>query len=155
MGPKKGGGNRGGPKKSAKPQQEEVSISDFLAAGESKDGKPKTKGDAGKGKQRDTGGDAASEQAKKPSVRSVIGGASWTGKLPVNMLSEHCQKQKWEKPEYTMVAMRYLSSVLLSVLTDDIVQSPRWLHVQRDSEKGLPKGKRDYYSASDETSAIP
>lgn len=42
-------------------------------------------------------------EAKKPTVKQVIGGASWTGKLPVNMLSEHCQKQKWGKPEYTMV----------------------------------------------------
>lgn len=46
---------------------------------------------------------AAPEEPKKPSVKEVIGGASWTGKLPVNMLSEHCQKQKWEKPEYSMV----------------------------------------------------
>lgn len=45
----------------------------------------------------------AGEEAKKPTVKQMIGGASWTGKLPVNMLSEHCQKQKWEKPEYTMV----------------------------------------------------
>jgi hypothetical protein len=43
------------------------------------------------------------EEPKKPSVKEVIGGASWTGKLPVNMLAEHCQKQKWEKPEYSMV----------------------------------------------------
>lgn len=42
-------------------------------------------------------------EAKKPTVKQLIGGASWTGKLPVNLLSEHCQKQKWEKPEYTMV----------------------------------------------------
>ena len=40
---------------------------------------------------------------KKPDTRKLIGGASWTGKLPVNILSEHCQKQRWEKPEYTMV----------------------------------------------------
>lgn len=46
---------------------------------------------------------ASTEEPKKPSVKEVIGGASWTGKLPVNMLAEHCQKQKWEKPEYTMV----------------------------------------------------
>lgn len=39
----------------------------------------------------------------RPDTKSLIGGASWTGKLPVNLLSEHCQKQKWEKPEYTMV----------------------------------------------------
>lgn len=46
----------------------------------------------------------ASEPPKKPDTRTLIGGASWTGKLPVNMLSEHCQKQKWAKPEYTMVS---------------------------------------------------
>lgn len=45
----------------------------------------------------------AGEAAKRPDVKKLIGGASWTGKLPVNMLSEHCQKQKWDKPEYTMV----------------------------------------------------
>ncbi|KAH3541721.1 hypothetical protein KXV64_003811 [Aspergillus fumigatus] len=58
---------------------------------------------------------AATEEPKKPSVKEVIGGASWTGKLPVNMLAEHCQKQKWEKPEYTMMKTSdgYISSVIL------------------------------------------
>ncbi len=46
----------------------------------------------------------AGEAPKRPDVKKLIGGASWTGKLPVNLLSEHCQKQKWEKPEYTMVS---------------------------------------------------
>ena len=45
---------------------------------------------------------AAQDVPKKPDTRTLIGGASWTGKLPVAMLSEHCQKQKWLKPEYTM-----------------------------------------------------
>lgn len=36
----------------------------------------------------------------KPTVKQRIGGSSWTGKLPVNLLSEHCQKQHWDKPEY-------------------------------------------------------
>jgi ATP-dependent RNA helicase DHX57 len=45
----------------------------------------------------------AGEATKRPDVKKLIGGASWTGKLPVNLLSEHCQKQRWEKPEYTMV----------------------------------------------------
>ena len=44
------------------------------------------------------------DAAKKPETRQLIGGASWTGKLPVSLLSEHCQKQKWAKPEYTMVS---------------------------------------------------
>ncbi|KAL8712360.1 MAG: hypothetical protein Q9225_006966 [Loekoesia sp. 1 TL-2023] len=55
------------------------------------------------------------EAPKKPDTRQIIGGASWTGKLPVNLLSEHCQKQKWSKPEYTMTkaADGFLSSVIL------------------------------------------
>ena len=40
---------------------------------------------------------------KKPNARKLIGGDSWTGKLPVNILSEYCQKNRWEKPEYSMV----------------------------------------------------
>lgn len=41
---------------------------------------------------------------KKPDTRELIGGASWTGKLPMNLLAEHCQKQKWGKAEYTMAS---------------------------------------------------
>ena len=40
---------------------------------------------------------------QKPTARTLVGGESWTGKLPVNILSEYCQKNKWEKPEYSMV----------------------------------------------------
>lgn len=36
----------------------------------------------------------------KPTVKQIIGGSSWTGKLPVNLLSEYCQKQRWERPDY-------------------------------------------------------
>ncbi|KAM4056092.1 oligonucleotide/oligosaccharide-binding (OB)-fold domain-containing protein [Hirsutella rhossiliensis] len=36
----------------------------------------------------------------KPTVKQIIGGSSWTGKLPVNLLSEYCQKQRWDKPDY-------------------------------------------------------
>ncbi|CAD0087243.1 unnamed protein product [Aureobasidium mustum] len=56
----------------------------------------------GKGKNAGPELDMAGDPVKKPDTRTLIGGQSWTGKLPVNMLSEHCQKQKWEKPEYTM-----------------------------------------------------
>jgi ATP-dependent RNA helicase DHX57 len=43
------------------------------------------------------------EGSKKPDTRSLISGsASWTGKLPMNLLAEHCQKQRWEKPDYGM-----------------------------------------------------
>ncbi|KAJ9627878.1 putative ATP-dependent RNA helicase ucp12 [Taxawa tesnikishii (nom. ined.)] len=44
-----------------------------------------------------------SDAPKKPDTRTLVSGSSsWTGKLPLNLLSEHCQKQKWDKPEYTM-----------------------------------------------------
>ncbi|PWY88986.1 DEAD/DEAH box helicase [Aspergillus heteromorphus CBS 117.55] len=83
MGPKKKSDARGGPKPGTK----------------------QAKAAAEKSAETKKAAQAASttEEPKKPSVKEVIGGASWTGKLPVNMLSEHCQKQKWEKPEYTMV----------------------------------------------------
>jgi len=48
-------------------------------------------------------GSALAGEASRPDVKKIIGGSSWTGKLPVNILSEHCRKQKWEQPEYTRV----------------------------------------------------
>ncbi|PGH00918.1 hypothetical protein AJ79_08073 [Helicocarpus griseus UAMH5409] len=117
MGPKKGGAPRGGSKNSSKQPPAEISISDFVAAGEPK-GKSKA-ADKNKASQKDggkdSGKDGEGEEPKKPTARTVIGGASWTGKLPVNMLSEHCQKQKWEKPEYTMNKTKdgFVSSVIL------------------------------------------
>ena len=56
-------------------------------------------------------GAALAEGPKKPDTRTLIAGASWTGKLPVNMLSEHCQKQKWAKPEYTMVESSFIVEI--------------------------------------------
>ncbi|KAJ5398038.1 hypothetical protein N7509_006151 [Penicillium cosmopolitanum] len=92
MGPKKKVDNRGGGPKPGTKQAK--------AASEKSDKKPAP---------------AAPEEPKKPTVKEVIGGASWTGKLPVNMLSEHCQKQKWERPEYGMIQSRdgFISSVTL------------------------------------------
>lgn len=58
--------------------------------------------DAAKGKAKAEEG--AADEPKKPTTRELIGGASWTGKLPVTLLAEHCQRQKWDKPEYTMVS---------------------------------------------------
>ena len=40
------------------------------------------------------------EAVQRPDTKKIIGGASWTGKLPVNLLSEHCQRQKWNRPDY-------------------------------------------------------
>ncbi|KAF2159479.1 hypothetical protein M409DRAFT_30100 [Zasmidium cellare ATCC 36951] len=42
------------------------------------------------------------EAEKKPDTRTLIAGSSWTGKLPMTLFNEHCQKQRWDKPEYTI-----------------------------------------------------
>jgi ATP-dependent RNA helicase DHX57 len=64
---------------------------------------PAKPGSAGAANTTGTTGSGIADGPKKPDTRTLIGGASWTGKLPVILLSEHCQKQRWEKPEYTMV----------------------------------------------------
>lgn len=64
------------------------------AAAESSKADPKAKGKAP--------AEESSDAPKKPDTRTLIAGASWTGKLPVNLLSEYFQKQKWNKPDYRM-----------------------------------------------------
>ncbi|KAI9655924.1 MAG: hypothetical protein M1831_004769 [Alyxoria varia] len=69
------------------------------------------------------------QQPKKPDTRTLIGGSSWTGKLPMNLMSEHCQKQHWEKPEYTLSkrADGFTSSVILrskNPKTQEMTQLP-------------------------------
>jgi ATP-dependent RNA helicase DHX57 len=100
---KKGGkpGGGGGAKK-ASPATTNGDDSFIVFSNSDKEPKPKkpppTAGPSGQ-----DGVDPLGEAPKRPDVKKIIGGASWTGKLPVNLLSEHCQKQKWERPEYTMV----------------------------------------------------
>ncbi|KAM0698548.1 hypothetical protein Q7P36_002015 [Cladosporium allicinum] len=55
----------------------------------------------GKGTDASAAG-AQSEAEKKPDTRTLIAGSSWTGKLPQTLFNEHCQKQRWERPEYTV-----------------------------------------------------
>ncbi|KAI7859753.1 P-loop containing nucleoside triphosphate hydrolase protein [Circinella umbellata] len=40
------------------------------------------------------------DQAPTPEKKSIFG--DWTGKTPVSLLHEHCQKQGWEKPSFDM-----------------------------------------------------
>ncbi len=70
----------------------------------------------------------AGEAPQRPDVKKIIGGASWTGKLPVNMLSEHCQKQKWEKPEYTMVSKHSYGHCVANFISSPKLQkdTPQW-----------------------------
>ena len=115
--PKKGQGNRGGGGSSKKPVPSPATNTDdnFITFTNSK-GKDKVGNNSGtntpknrdigsgsKGTQGLNGPALAGEAPKRPDTRTLIGGASWTGKLPVSMLSEHCQKQRWDNPEYTMV----------------------------------------------------
>jgi len=85
-----------------------------------------TSKDTGKAAGKD-GVDLLGESVKQPSVKQIIGGNSWTGKLPVNMLSEHCQKQKWEKPEYTMVGSLHICILCILYVKSAVVQNARRL----------------------------
>jgi hypothetical protein len=108
-----GGGKPGGGGGAKKPAQASTAGDDSFIVFTNSQKDPKSKkpagnGNAAAGKAGPSGLDGpalAGEAPKRPDVKKLIGGASWTGKLPVNILSEHCQKQKWEKPEYTMVCI--------------------------------------------------
>lgn len=94
----------------------------------------------GKGKNAAPELDMAGDPIKKPDTRTLIGGQSWTGKLPVNMLSEHCQKQKWERPDYTQHRSSdppgFISSVILRQ------KNPKTQEVTTLPPMSLPPAKR-------------
>ena len=50
-------------------------------------------------------GPDAQEGPPKPDARKIIGGNSWTGKLPQTLLNELCQKQRWNRPDFSMRKM--------------------------------------------------
>ena len=106
------GGKPGGGGGAKKPSPATTTGDDsfIVFSNSDKDPKPKKQpADGAAGSAAQDGPALAGEAPKRPDVKKLIGGASWTGKLPVNMLSEHCQKQKWEKPEYTMVSIYVVS----------------------------------------------
>lgn len=102
---------RGKPAKKTVAPEEDTS---YIVFG---DGKPKKKrperpegsttGDTAQSDAKGKGKTAAGQPEdapKKPDTRTLIAGASWTGKLPVNLLAEHFQKQHWSKPDYRIVS---------------------------------------------------
>lgn len=95
-----------GPKKSVPPEEDTSFI--VFDDGKSKKKRGGNASGAAEASRNDAKGKgkAAAEQPadapKKPDTRTLIAGASWTGKLPVNLLSEYFQKQKWNKPDYRM-----------------------------------------------------
>ncbi|RDW94876.1 hypothetical protein BP5796_00639 [Coleophoma crateriformis] len=127
------GGKPGGGGGAKKPSPATGGDDSFIVFSNSdKEPKPKRapNPDAGSSSTGVSGPDAIlGEAPKRPDVKKLIGGASWTGKLPVNMLSEHCQKQRWEKPEYTMMKTPegFSSMVILkskNPKTQELVQLP-------------------------------
>ena len=101
--PKKGTG-AGGSKKVPIPAAPDDDDGSFVVFGNGKGNKDKQKAEPSS-KGRGNEAPSVPDAPKKPDTRQLIGGASWTGKLPMNLLSELCQKQKWSKPEYTMVML--------------------------------------------------
>lgn len=97
---------RGKPAKKSVPPEEDTSFIVFgdgkakKKKGESSGGDPTPSAGKGKGK---GAAPAPEDGPKRPDTRTLIAGASWTGKLPVNLLSEHFQKQQWSKPDYRIV----------------------------------------------------
>ena len=96
----KGGGRRGPAKHNVIPEED----TSFIVFGDGKSDKKAKSKEAKAGKSNAESLPSTDDAPKRPDTRQLIGGASWTGKLPVNLLSEHCQKHKWEKPDYTMVS---------------------------------------------------
>ncbi len=47
----------------------------------------------------------APQENKQPSVQELIGGKSWTGKLPQTLFYEHTVRTGWGKPNYDMVLL--------------------------------------------------
>jgi ATP-dependent RNA helicase DHX57 len=104
----KGGKPGGGSGKKPTPVTTNGDDSFIVFSNSDKDPKPKRTPNNGEGSSQGASGPALAGESVAPprvDVKKIIGGASWTGKLPVNLLSEHCQKQKWEKPEYIMVRL--------------------------------------------------
>ncbi|KAI9835217.1 MAG: hypothetical protein M1837_003888, partial [Sclerophora amabilis] len=106
--PKKGQGSKGGSSKKPVPSSTSNVDDGFIIFSNEADGKAKATGPGNENSQasakaaRNATAGSSEEAQKRADTRSLIGGSSWTGKLPVNLLSEHCQKQKWAKPEYNM-----------------------------------------------------
>ncbi|PSN66427.1 DEAD/DEAH box helicase-like protein [Corynespora cassiicola Philippines] len=115
---------RGGSSKKSVPPAEDTS---FIVFGDGKKSKKKSGESsanapkAAPGAQNDPKGKGKApagqpEQPPRPDTRTLIGGASWTGKLPVNLLSELLQKQQWAKPDYRMNKQgdKFIAHVVLS-----------------------------------------
>lgn len=105
------GASKAGKGAGHKPSKAPVAIADdganIVFTNSKDESKPKNRNPSNKAtSSKNPPTNAEDDTPKKPDTRTLVSGsASWTGKLPVNLLSEHCQKQKWEKPDYSMVTL--------------------------------------------------
>lgn len=88
-----------GTKSASKSKQSEVPAEGAHIVFEDDNTKKKNKKSS---KPKDATAAAPEPGPPKPTVKQLIGGSSWTGKVPVQLFSEHCQRQKWDKPDYSM-----------------------------------------------------
>lgn len=99
--PSSGASSKASGKKAAAAPEDDLLI---FTTDKKKKGGPSNKNGGTQGGSAAPGGTDTPPGPPKPTVKQIIGGQSWTGKLPVNLLSEHCQKMKWERPDYDTVS---------------------------------------------------
>lgn len=148
--PKNANPPRGGSKKPAPPPQDdgiEIIFGDKPRKARRLPPNENEVAEGSKTKVKTKGEPAADDVPKKPDTRTLIGGTSWTGKLPLNMFSEHCQKQKWDKAEYTMMKtdQGFISGVILKKM-DPKTKQPTTLPLIR-----IPK---DHWEMAGQETAV-
>ena len=108
VGQGKRGGGGGSLKKTGSKPTTDADDSYIVFSNSKSDVKPKktdSKASANKNGVNTTQPDGE-DAPKKPNIKQLIGGPSWTGPLPIDILHKHCIREKWQKPQYTWV--RYL-----------------------------------------------
>ena len=102
-----GQGKRGGGTKKTSSKPATDADDSYIVFSNSKDN-PKTKKSDTKALTSKNGVNTtqpiAEDASKKPSIKQLIGGPSWTGPLPLDILHKHCIREKWQKPQYTWVS---------------------------------------------------
>ncbi|EPX70905.1 ATP-dependent RNA helicase Ucp1 [Schizosaccharomyces octosporus yFS286] len=69
----------------------------------------------GKEAREKVGNKAEPDTAPRPTAKQLVGGSSWTGKIPAVLLNEHCQKSKWEKPDIQVKQTKSKKYLFVSV----------------------------------------
>ncbi|WBW74120.1 ATP-dependent RNA helicase Ucp12 [Schizosaccharomyces osmophilus] len=78
--------------------------------------KDKKKGSLGGKEAREiVGNKTEPSTAPRPTAKQLVGGSSWTGKIPAVLLNEHCQKSKWEKPDIQVKQTKSKKYIFTSV----------------------------------------